>query len=962
MSERSKRQLDFPHSLDTTDPASATGTNYLLAIGIDSYQHMGNLRNCVRDAKAFVAVLTGDYDFDSHHILELYDEQATRAQILSALDQLGDTLTDNDNLIIYYAGHGYYKPANRIGFLVPVDGKATANWSMIFNSTIRDYIRGMPAHHVLLVVDSCFSGDLILRSRGEAVLATGSETYAERVYGKPSRWGLAAGRIEEVADGIAGNHSPFNEALVTFLKTHHAKQFAVSELINHVSKITTYNSDQTPIGGILDKAGHQGGEFVFSRKLDEQSLWQEVADEHSRAAYQRYLSLFPTGRYIDEATWGITELEGSLAAYLEYRRAFPKGKYYEEALEKMEELEEKTEWEAALRRDSLATYERFLENYPSGRYHSEAKSRIEAILAKKRAEAAERKEAQMWQKATQKHTKTSYQHYLSVYPQGKYVSEAEETLEKLQQASTQEKQRQEQARRERELQQQDQEAWEKASRFHTVESYKEYIRSFSQGGYVSETRQQIEQLKQKAEAKKQSDIPQSVPKHNDKFFFSYLWIWNHYRIGIIVGLMVLLLGIWAISKWNRTNFNTERRNISQVAEDTSLIDYEEKSSNNVVNSIDENLQDLIVRSFSNGYVYQDDGKLGLLDLNYQVLLEATYDRIEPFSNGIAIVHLDDKRGYVNDDGQVFIEPQYDLAWNFDSDHEGLAKVRFNKRDFYINKRGEKTSPSSLEGYSDVGKPRDESLSRNQAIQQINSQMVRVAGGTFMMGSENGDSDEKPIHEVALSAYEIGRFEITQAQWEAVMGENPSHFKNCLNCPVEEISWNDVKEFINKLNQYTGGRYRLPTEAEWEYAARGGNQSKGYEYAGSNELDEVGWYWKNSGNKLFEGEWDLGKIKQNDNKTHPVGEKQPNEIGIYDMSGNVGEWCSDWSDYNNDYYATCRDQGTVTDPTGPVTGQYRVIRGGSWRSYASRCRVAYRSNGTPSRRFNDLGFRLSRAVP
>ena len=159
--------------------------------------------------------------------------------------------------------------------------------------------------------------------------------------------------------------------------------------------------------------------------------------------------------------------------------------------------------------------------------------------------------------------------------------------------------------------------------------------------------------------------------------------------------------------------------------------------------------------------------------------------------------------------------------------------------------------------------------------------------------QDGNSNEQPVHKVKLSNFEMGKYPITQAQWEAVMGANPSRFNTCDQCPVEKISWNDVQEFIEKLNEkYPGKNYRLPTEAEWEYAARGGNESKGNLYSGSSELGSVGWFSDNS-----------------NNKTHPVGKKQPNELGIYDMSGNVWEWCHDW--YDDEYYKTCADQGTVT---------------------------------------------------
>jgi formylglycine-generating enzyme required for sulfatase activity len=220
-----------------------------------------------------------------------------------------------------------------------------------------------------------------------------------------------------------------------------------------------------------------------------------------------------------------------------------------------------------------------------------------------------------------------------------------------------------------------------------------------------------------------------------------------------------------------------------------------------------------------------------------------------------------------------------------------------------------------------------------SLNDFGIEMVYVKGGTFQMGSNDGDSDEKPVHTVTVSDFYIGKYEVTQKQWREIMGNNPSNFKNCDNCPVEKVSWNDVQEFIKKLNQKTGKNYRLPTEAEWEYAARGGSQSRGYKYAGSNNIGEVAWYDGNSSSK-----------------THAVGGKKPNELGIYDMSGNVYEWCSDW--YVN-YSA-----GSQRNPQGPTSGFDRVLRGGSWSGLAGFCRVSNRSICDPDDRYSFSGFRLA----
>ena len=223
------------------------------------------------------------------------------------------------------------------------------------------------------------------------------------------------------------------------------------------------------------------------------------------------------------------------------------------------------------------------------------------------------------------------------------------------------------------------------------------------------------------------------------------------------------------------------------------------------------------------------------------------------------------------------------------------------------------------------------------VNGIKYNMVWVEGGTFRMGAtseQDGDAydNEKPAHSVTLSSYYIGKTEVTQALWKAVMGSNPSEFKGD-NRPVESVSWDDCQAFIRKLNALTGQNFRLPTEAEWEFACRGGNNSRGYKYSGSNYIDNVAWHDGNFGDK-----------------THPVATKSPNELGIYDMSGNVWEWCADWyGDYSS---------GRQTNPKGPYDGSRRVRRGGSWYCDAGYCRSSLRYYCSPTDRHFYLGLRLA----
>ena len=230
------------------------------------------------------------------------------------------------------------------------------------------------------------------------------------------------------------------------------------------------------------------------------------------------------------------------------------------------------------------------------------------------------------------------------------------------------------------------------------------------------------------------------------------------------------------------------------------------------------------------------------------------------------------------------------------------------------------------------------------VNGITFTMVRVEGDTSMMGATAEQTGaynfEKPAHQVTLSPYYIGQTEVTQALWEAVMGETPTSDDQWGpewglgdNYPAYFISYDDVLSFISKLNSLTGRTFRMPTEAEWEYAARGGNKSKGYLYSGGNTMDNVGWYEDNS-----------------DITNHPVAQKSANELGLYDMSGNVWEWCSDWE---GSYSSSPQ-----TNPTGPSTGSYRVLRGGGCGYKAWNCRVAYRRSHSPPVRYCDYGVRLA----
>jgi formylglycine-generating enzyme required for sulfatase activity len=246
----------------------------------------------------------------------------------------------------------------------------------------------------------------------------------------------------------------------------------------------------------------------------------------------------------------------------------------------------------------------------------------------------------------------------------------------------------------------------------------------------------------------------------------------------------------------------------------------------------------------------------------------------------------------------------------------------------------KYQAKSLSGESGIHQPDDPKHSIH---------MIDVPEGEFQMGSENGESDEKPVHTVRLGSFQLSATLVTQELYENIMGVNPSHFKSDegkIGLPVENVSWKDAMVFCEQLTKVTegNGRYTLPTEAQWEYACRAGTDTEFYTGNDKTHLDQAGWYSSNS-----------------QGQTHPVGKKAPNDFNLYDMHGNVWEWCLDW--YDSDYYSECNKKGVVSNPAGPENGSGRVLRGGSWVGGEQGCRSASRDNGHPEFRYGSIGFRL-----
>ena len=338
---------------------------------------------------------------------------------------------------------------------------------------------------------------------------------------------------------------------------------------------------------------------------------------------------------------------------------------------------------------------------------------------------------------------------------------------------------------------------------------------------------------------------------------------------------------------------------------------------------------------------------GLAHVNF-----STNSKCELFVNGIS-------KGIINVGGylEIKLEPgtynieavstennmdKYSTSYTFESDPENkeipfairLTEI-IESRNINEQKEKERLDKEVEDAKRIAAEETPEKLLLKATLNEISANMVSISGGSFNMGSSSGNNDEIPVHSVSVGSFYAGKFEVRQSQWKTIMGSNSSYFSNCNDCPVENVSWNEAMDFIQKLNSLANTKYRLLTEAEWEYIARGGSADNNYAYSGSNTIKNVGWSFENAGGK-----------------SHPVGGLAKNNFGIADLTGNVAEWCSDW--YNSSY-----NKNLNYNPTGPASGKSKVLRGGSWDDNDGGCRNTCRDNLDPNKRKRTIGFRLAK---
>ncbi len=348
--------------------AAPKGRNYLLAIAINEYVHCGKLLNAVPDAQAFMAILKDRYQFDEEAIYTLFDGEANYEKIDSVFREISEKITPGiDNLVVYYSGHGLYDEHLDDAYWIPVDATFDRTRDYFPYDRIMRHLRATPSHHTFLIVDSCYSGSVLVREKSLG---------GERLERDPSRWILASGRNEVVPDGVQGENSPFARQLLDVLQRNTHEGLPVMSLIDQVTRNTLYNSRQTPIGQPLQDVGHQGGQFIFHPKEDEAADWKTTIAEGTGEAYRKFYAKWPYGKFAEQACWLLAKQVDNTAEYKQYLDRFSEGHYLAEAIEALDRCEDRDKFEAA-RRQGEAAMRRYLIENPKGRYIDEIQKEIE---------------------------------------------------------------------------------------------------------------------------------------------------------------------------------------------------------------------------------------------------------------------------------------------------------------------------------------------------------------------------------------------------------------------------------------------------------------------------------------------------------------------------------------------------------------------------------------------------------
>ena len=723
-------------------------TNHLLGIAIDDYENhpsIPNLNNAVKDVEDFIQLMKSKFTFKEENIDFLKNENATGQGILDRIDKFSDELTENDNLIIYFSGHGTMHPKHEKGYWIPYEGKAGNYFSYLSNADIKNHLGTIKAHHIFLIVDSCFSGTLFTR---------GIDDNLKKLEKNPSRWGLTSGQKQIVSDGEPGKNSPFAEALLNYLRNA-TQPICVQELcLNVVKRINSALPNQTPSGKPIELINGIAGQFIFRLKNTETEDWVETQREGTLKAFQIFSLKYPDSDFSKiakeqirtikaENAWQHIKNSTKSVDFARYKKQFPNSKYAEAAQERFLITEEDEYWKEVKEANILSRYERYLKVYRNGRYRNEANTVINNFLA----------------------IENEVQDEINT----KRVVE------------------------ERELSEEEIHAKIAAS---AIESQPELI-----------------------------TITSSSKKERQPFLSTINWQqlplkWIGIGAVILIGIMALvqsgifspqqepvfekkgdLYGLKSGDKWL---IEPQYDTIKSFSEGLAAVRSDKKWG--FINKKGETVtkdQYFDVRSFQEGFaaVLNLNNEWVYINKEEKTINENKYITANSFVDGLAAVCKGDDCGFIDKTGKVVIPLIYEANASFDGD---IAWVRKDGKEFYIDKQGKWKFDASTDETVTEQQVEDEQIEQveqgteeksTKASDPFANQMVKIPSGTFQMGSNDGGDDEKPVHEVTISSFYISKYEVTQKQWKAIMGANPSHFKGCDNCPVEQVSWNDVQDFL-----------------------------------------------------------------------------------------------------------------------------------------------------------------------
>lgn len=370
MNKKNVKGLDLP---TIENSWGFKGKNYLFTIGIDKYEHWPTLQCAVKDVKDFTNLLIDRYQFDEKNVITLHDKKATEKNILTGFRKLVGEITEEDNLVIYFSGHGHYDEVTKTGYWIPVDAHQGEEneYEFINTAIIVDRLKNINSLHTFLIVDACFSGTLVTQIRA----TPRSERYK-------SRRVFTSGREEVVEDGPEGGNSPFASGILNYLKKNTEKYIAASRLILDVREYVEKQARQTPTDARLVNADDQGGDFVFYLKMSEAEIWASTVEKHTREAYKKFMEQFPESKHMEEAQdnydWLKADEENTIRSLQEYLDTYrPDGRYVSEAIKHLSALEEEKYWENAKRQETLTAYYEYLVRYPEGKYVDKAEEEIQ---------------------------------------------------------------------------------------------------------------------------------------------------------------------------------------------------------------------------------------------------------------------------------------------------------------------------------------------------------------------------------------------------------------------------------------------------------------------------------------------------------------------------------------------------------------------------------------------------------